>query len=225
MGSVQNETGVTLHMDATPLDGVQMTSYIDLFHNPWPRYGMVSSTSGWDFMTEVGCNISRNNTVKAKYNAKNKQTNSTSSAPLSHRLRLQWLHTSLSEQWNISTNMMLHVTKGSHGEAIGTQGKYKTHDKRCNVSASFLYFHTTSQDSRIYLYETNVSEMTYIPSFSGHGMRMTGMLRYHLFHEHLTLEMKYGLTYYLDRKTQSSNLQTIYSNVKNDITLQARVRL
>ena len=65
----------------------------------------------------------------------------------------------------------------------------------------------------------------YVPSFSGHGLRASGLIQASFLHQHVSLELKYGLTCYFDRKIQGSGMQTIYSNVKNDITLQTRIKI
>lgn len=220
---VQNETGGLLRMDATPWDGTQLSAYVDVYYNPWPRYGMKSSSGGWDGMMEGSVAIDRLNSLSFRYNIKQKEQSK--GRITDHRLRLQWQATSPSELWSINTTAMLHALKGSVGEALGTRIKYGDKKERWHMEASGLYFHTSDYDSRIYLYEPNVLEMTYIPSFYGHGIRGTGLIRYSICNKMLLFELKYGITRYFDRETQGSSLQTIYSNVKNDITLQARIRL
>lgn len=245
-GGVQNETGATLRVDATPWDGVEMASYIDLFYNPWPRYGLTSSSKGWDGMIETSCNITRHNTIKFRYNAKQKETATFNSetassniqvpfpsaeaqsysteTPTHHRFRLQWLYSPV-DQWHVTTTTMLNCLKKSHGEALGCTTKYQSHSRTWHASASLLYFHTTDYTCRIYLYEPNVGEMMYVPSFSGHGLRASGLIQASFLHQHVSLELKYGFTCYFDRKIQGSGMQTIYSNVKNDITLQTRIKI
>jgi len=221
--TVQNETGAMIRLDSSPWDGIQLTGYLDLFHHSWPRYGLQHSSNGWDTMLETECNLNRRNTLRLRYNAKCKEE--TEGAITHHRLRFQWNTKSVSSQWLFTTNALLHVLKGSHGEGLGHTTQYHPTTLPAQFSLSALYFHTTDYDSRIYLYEPNVNEMMYTPSFSGHGLRASGLIRYHLLHQRLTLELKYGITRYFDRSTQSSGLQTIYSPVKNDITLQARFRI
>ena len=65
----------------------------------------------------------------------------------------------------------------------------------------------------------------YIPTLFGHGIRFSGTMGYELWSKRIRLELKYAVTRYFDRKTQSSGLQTIFSPVKNDISLQLRFRI
>ncbi len=243
-GAVQNETGGMLRLDASPWDGVQLAAYMDVFYNPWPRYGLKKSSGGWDAMTDGACQITRRSTIKIRYNIKQKEQSD--GLITDHRLRLQWLMSSPNEQWHFTHSAMFHTQQGSYGEALGSMVKYevktKTRPKNENgnedrhgikapkegvfsFTVNGIYFHTDDYDSRIYLYEANVSEMTYIPSFSGHGVRASSIVRCQLWDKLLTLELKYGITRYFDRDKQGSSLQTIYSAVKNDITVQAKVKI
>lgn len=228
-GGVQNETGGTLRLNSTPLDGLQVTAYADVFYNPWPRYGLTHSSYGWDAMLEAELEISRNSHFSVRYNVKQKEESnaqvpkSQHYMPIHHRLRMQWQLSLPSNNWHFSTTVLLHHLKGSTGEAIGQHLRY-TQGNRWRVLLSGIYFHTSDYSSRLYLYEPNVSGMLYMPSFSGHGVRGALSAQYKLWHDRLRFELKYGLTRYFDRQTQGSALQTIYSPVKNDITLQLGVK-
>lgn len=220
-GGVQNENGGMLRLEARPLDGVTLTAYADFFYNPWPRYGLTHSSKGWDMMAETTFDVSRSCILSLRYNAKKKENSSGS--PVHHRLRLQWRATP-SEAWHFTTSVLLHTLPGSRGEALGQTIRFAPSSGQWRISISGLYFHTTSYDSRVYLNEPNLTSSAYIPSFSGHGMRATGVLQY-LPCNPLRLELKYGVTRYFDRETQGSSLQTIYSPVKNDVSLQAILKI
>lgn len=226
---VQNETGGLIRLDASPVDGIQMAAYMDVFYNPWPRYGLQRSSFGWEGMAEAEYAISRRNSLNIRYNVKQKDQVETKTktqyAVTDHRLRLQWQRTSYSNEWQVKASLMLHAREGSLGKAIGGTCRYKDKKSRCQVAASGVYFHTNDYNSRIFMFEPNVSEMANFPSFYGHGIHGTAVLRGYLWKRMLSLELKYGVTRYFDRETQGSGLQTIYSNVKNDLTLQARLRI
>ncbi len=232
LGRVQNETGGMVRLDAQPWDGVGIVAYVDMFHNPWPRYGLTRSSHGWEALAEGTCTVTRSHTLKVRYQAIRKDYEKETG--LRHRLRFQWLAYTPSERWRFTTTAMIHALPGSHGEAIGTYARYTGNPdyqdrtaRKGTLSASVggIYFHTTDFDSRIYQYEPTVTEMMYVPSYSGHGIRGTGVVRWCLYGDLLQFELKYGVTRYFDREVQGSGLQTIYSPVKNDVTMQARIRL
>ena len=50
--NAQNESGVLVHLQSEPLAGLQLTTYADFFHHPWPRYRMTRSSTGQEFMLQ-----------------------------------------------------------------------------------------------------------------------------------------------------------------------------
>lgn len=221
---VQNETAATLRLDATPFDGLQLIAFADIFYNPWPRYGLTASSQGEEFVLQTQYSFNRRNQLSVRYSMKDKEYSS--GRQMHHRLRLQWI-CQPNSVWRWQTTAMLHRLKGgSAGQAVGETLRYGQGTSRpLHFSLSAIYFHTSDYDSRISLYEPNVAGRMSIPSFYGHGVRLSGTLQWQTWKQRLHLEMKYGFTNFFDRDTQSSGLQTIYSNVKNDITLQLRLKI
>lgn len=222
-GKVQNETAASLRLDATPFDGCQLTAYADYFYNPWPRYGLTHSSSGMEGVLITQYNFNRKSSLAARYSFKNKEYSS--GIQSHHRLRLQWQYQP-GRLWKWQTTAMLHTVQGSSGMALGQTLRYAQGTSApLRFSLSAIYFHTDDYNSRISLYEPNVVGTMSLPSFYGHGIRLAGTLQWAVWQHRLRFELKYGITDFFDRDTQSSALQTIYSNVKNDITLQMRLRI
>lgn len=220
---VQNETGATLRLDATPMDGMQLSAYADYFYNPWPRYGLKQSSQGFEVSTSAQQTLNRRNKINVLYSFKNKEYSS--GIQNHHRLRIQW-HYQPSNLIKWQTSAMLHALENSCGIAIGETFRFAQGTSRpLHFSVSGIYFHTNDYNSRIYLYEPNVRGTLSIPSFYGHGIRFSGTLQYTFWHNRLSLELKYGITDYFDRSIQSSSLQTIYSRYKNDVNLQLRFKI
>ena len=221
--NVQNETAATIRIDATPMDGLQMYVYADVFYNPWPRFGLKSSSRGEECVVGGTYTFNRSNTLSSKYSFKRKEY--TTGMQNHHRLRLQWtILPTENTRWQ--TTVVMHIVNGSYGEAIGETFRYGLDNtKPLRLSASVFYFHTSDYNSRVFIYEPNVTNTMTMPNFYGHGARASGTVQYQVWERRIMLELKYGVTRYFDRKTQSSGLQTIFSNVKNDITLQLRIRI
>lgn len=220
--NVQNETAATFRLDAKPTDGLTTEIYADFFYNTWPRYRIDHSSSGQEVVALAQYTINRRNMLNARYSFKNKEY---SGGPQQHhRVRVNWTHETNKCKWQ--TTAFVHAMRGSFGEAIGETLRFGYGTKSpIRFSVNALYFHTDDYNSRISLYETNVAESLSMPSFSGHGTRLSGTIQYQFWHDRLRLELKYGLTCYFDRNTQSSGLQTIYSPYKNDLTLQLRFKI
>lgn len=221
--TVQNETGAMLRLDTQPTDGLQTEIYADVFYNPWPRYGITHSSQGAEAVADVRYAISRRSSIMGRYSFKTKEY--TIGRQNNHRLKTQWTYNAAGP-WQFHTTGFLHFANGKKGEGI-SQTISVRESRKLPLHASFnaLYFHTDDYYSCISLYETNVAGSLSIPSFSGHGTRLAGTLCYNVVKDTLRIELKYGFTWYFDRSTQGSDLQTIYSPYRNDLTLQLRLRL
>ena len=219
--NVQNETGVTIKLDAVPIDGLQLMVFGDFFYNPWPRYGLTHSSAGQEGRFEIQYDASRKHHFFLRYNIKNKEVSK--GQQLQHRILGQW--TLQGTQWAFKTSAMLHALKGSIGGAIGETVHYIP-GKKWKAALGTCYFNTKDYDSRIYLYEPGISQAMSMQSFYGQGIRIAGSAQFHLWKDHIRLEIKYGYTQYLDgRKTQGTGLQTIHSNCKNDISAQLKFKI
>lgn len=221
--NVQNETGGLVRLDMQPIDALQIELYGDVFYNPWPRYGVKHSSYGGETVANLLYTFNKRSSLSARYSFKTKEY--ASGRQNHHRVKAQWT-CNAAHRWLFQTTGFLHFTNGRHGEAIGQNIRLSESSKLpLRLSLDALYFHTDGYDTRISLYETNVAGSLSMPSFSGHGTRLAGTLSYQFFKQLLRLELKYGFTWYFDRSTQGSDLQTIYSPYKNDLTLQLRIRI
>ncbi len=219
--NVQNETAVSLRLDATPIDGLHITAFGDFFLNPWPRYGLTHGSKGQDGRLEIQYDMNRNQHLFIRYNVKSKEVSQ--GQRVNHRVMCQW--TAQHAQWTFRTTGTLHALRGSCGEALGEMVQY-TATQPWKAALAACYFYTQDYDSRIFLYEPSVSQAFSMQSFFGHGLRLAASLQYNLWKQRLRFEIKYGYTQYLDgRKTQATGLQTIYSNCKNDIIVQLKLKI
>ena len=222
-GKVQNETGASLRLDASPFPGLQMLALADVFYHPWPRFGISHSSRGMEGVLQLQYTLNRKNSLSFRYSLLDKDY--AAGRTMHHRVKMVWKNTPTRQtSWN--TTALLHSLPGSTGMAVATSFRGKElFQQPLLATATALYFHTHDYQSRISLYEPNVAGTMYIPTLFGHGIRFSGTMGYELWSKRIRLELKYAVTRYFDRKTQSSGLQTIFSPVKNDISLQLRFRI
>ncbi len=216
---VQNESGATIRLDATPIRGLSLFSYADFFYHPWPRYGLDHSSSGQEFSLRLQYEVNNHHSLALRYQLKRKEKSN--EMQLHNRLRLQYTYIPHSF-WNLQSTLNLHAMQGL-GYSLSQRLRYVRNHWRCGVMLT--WFDTPSYDTRIYLYEPLLSEMFRYPSVYGRGVRMTASGMCRLWHNRLTLEVLYGLVRYTDRDTQSSGMQQIFSPWKNDLSLQVRFRI
>lgn len=218
--SVQNESGATLRLDATPIDRLTATLYADFFYNPWPRYSMTHSSSGQELTATAQYQWQRRHTLSVRYQLKHKEQNDL--MRWHHRLRLQYVWTK--DSWTLRSLLNLHAKDGDRpGYALSQLVRYKHTTGDVAVMAS--YFDTPNYDTRVFVYEPTLSNMFRYPSLYGRGVRLSAVGRYFVWHRRLCLEVLIGSTRFTDRKTQGSGMQQIRSPWKSDISVQIRLKI
>ncbi|MBO4611697.1 MAG: hypothetical protein J5671_00835 [Bacteroidaceae bacterium] len=218
---VQNESGATLRLDATPVGNLTVTAYADFFYNPWPRYSLDHSSSGQEGSIRVEYTLKRNNKLLVRYQLKRKERYN--QMELHNRLRLQYTR-QLGTSWQLQSIASLHaMDQSGTGFAIAQRARFQK--QPVQVSTQLAYFHTPDYDTRIFQYEPLLTDMFYYPSLYGHGIRFVAAGRYSVWKQRLLIEVLYGMLRYFDRSTQSSGMQQIRSPWKNDISVQLRLRI
>ena len=233
-GNVQNETGVMLGMQGQFAENWSLTSYLDFFHHPWPRYGMTHSSSGQEGMAQLGYQFRRRQMFTARYQFKRKEVGDVMEPH--HRLKLQWQYSpernggnAAHELWTWKTVGMLHRVLGSTGVALGetvqciaplsASGRID----HLRLTALTSWFYTEDYASRIYFYTPSLYNSLSSPFFSGHGCHTVLCVRWKdLIRQEMEwwVEARLGSTCFFDRKVQNSGAQRIMGRWKNDAQLQ-----
>lgn len=219
--TAQNENGIMLHLKAEPWERWNILSYVDFFFHQWPRYHINHSTSGHEAMMQVTHALSKQHSITARYQYKRKET--TSGVEPHHRLKIGWTTTSASES-KLQVWGQLHSILGNKGWAL--QAQASSPQKWILKSGLMLgYFHTNNYQCRIYMYEPSLLSSVSSAMYYGHGIHGVATCRWISRDRRWMLEGKYSVCRYLDRKEQGSDLQTIFSPWKNDISFQFRMKI
>ena len=220
-GSVQNESGFMLRLDAAPGDLFTLTAYADFFHNPWPRYSLSHSSSGQEFTLVVQYPFRNGHTIAARYQLKRKERSD--QMQLHNRLRLTYTRQQ-GRHWTLQSMLNLHSMDGSGvGYALSQRIRYS--GQKWKFSPMLSYFRTPDYDTRLFVYEPSLSNTFRYPSLYGHGVRFSATAHYFFLNQRLRLEALYGMTRYFDRSIQGSGMQQISSPWKQDLSLQLTFRI
>lgn len=219
---VQNENGVMLHLKAEPAGGWQFVSYADFFYHQWPRYRINHSSAGQDFMVEARRNFGNSRYVTARYRLKRKE--SYNGMEVHNMAKVQWA-AECSGAWNCRTAAVLHEVGGRRG--WGVQQYASCRFRRPGLQVSFVagYFDTDGYDCRIYFYEPSLYGSVSGGNFHGRGVNGCLVARWASGGGRWMVEGKCRMCRYLDRSTQGSGLDTVYSPWRNDISAQFRVKI
>ncbi len=220
---MQNETGGMLLLEAQPVNHWTLTSYFDLFRNPWPRYRLSHSSTGEEFVLFTEYKINERHSLSARYQMKRKESSDTL-LQTNHRVRLRYTYTH-SEALRLQSVANLHSVQGQTGFSLSQDVRYKFKPAHCSIASVLSYFHTPDYATRVYIYEPSLSGSFSYPAHYGHGLRSATAGSYCFLGGRVTLEAKFGVTCYFNRTTQSSGMQAIHSRWKSDLSLQAKLKI
>lgn len=220
--SIQNESGVLVHLQAEPLSGLLLTAYADFFHHPWPRYRMTRSSTGQEFVLQGEYAVVRGHRLMARYQLKRKENGD--AMEQHHRAKLQWT-AEPSDCFCCQTAASLHSVSGSYGVML-TQGIRGSVPKwGLSLNGQLGWFRADNYSSRIYVYHPSLYSSVSSASYYGHGVLAVLAGRWKQKSGRWMIEARYGLVRYFDRDEQGSGLQTIFSPWRNDLSVQLRMRL
>ncbi len=221
----QNESGVTLQLDARHAAGLDLTAYVDYFYSPWPRYTMSRSSDGWEGMVQATYSIHRGRSLTLRYSVKSKEQSDL--RHYSHRLRATYTHT-FSQRWTGQLAGFLHryhEEGSSTGYAVMPRVDFTSRSQQLRLSLFAALFRTSDFDSRLYVYEPSLLQTFGMQQLYGRGQRLGTTLKLRTRDSRWTAQLKAGVTHYSDRDEISSGLLRIASRWKADVQLLLRLLL
>ena len=227
--TVQNEEGLYISMQWSPIAYWRVSGFADFFRFPWLKYGIDAPSSGQEYMIQTDFTGIKNTILSARYRFRQREKNVNEGNEVSivpvdhHRVRLQITH-KLNQAMTFRTtfegNMydepVKPVTQGwVISQSIGWRGQNSP------IQADFYgaYFKTDDYNTRIYSNEKNMLYAFSIPSFYGEGIRLSTVMRYYMTKK-LNFSFKAAWAHYFDRQTIGSGLEEIAGNNKVDIYAQ-----
>ena len=202
-GSVQNESGVYVGVAWQPSPKWQIVAYTDYAYFPWLRYREKTSSWSMDYLLQ-GTYTTRKWKLSARYRLKAKQQE--------HRVRL-------AAEYNPDNGLCLRTqfdgnyctaTASERGGMLSESMAYTYKWLRVNAGAG--YYHTDSNNSRVYLYENGPLYTYTMQQFYGEGIRYWLMLRANVC-RNLMLTAKMGVSNNFD------------SQEKTDVAIQMRWKI
>lgn len=228
-GHVQNEHGIYLGAGWQPSRRWLLQGYADYAHFSWPRYQVSAASDAFDALLSARYQH-RHWTLDGRYRYHIRQHDSNDHRLLvnktDHRLRLGIGYDGIRQ---------LSARLQADGVQVGTIGGGKSWGvmlaghttwqwRWLKADGHIGWFHTDDYDSRIYQYERSVAYDFSFPTYYGHGLRYSLMIRADL-GRHLLASAKLGVTNYFDRSTIGSGLQQVDQSSITDLLLQIKYKL
>lgn len=226
--TVQNEQGLYMGLQVTPIARWKLSLYADLFRFPWLKYGIDAPSNGQEYMAQIDYTPSKNYSAYLRYKYRQKEKNETVEndhslriAPYKqHRMRFQQVY-GFSSSFIFKTSfdgiLFDEPAKTLRKGIMISQGiGWKPTPLPLQVDGYFAWFHTDDYNSRISSYEKNILYAFNMPSFYGKGMRLALTFRWDI-GKRLSLSAKVAHTHYWDRDLIGTDLEEINGSDKTDL--------
>ena len=231
---VQNESGVTLILDADRVGPVAVRAFIDYFYSPWPRYTMTRASHGFEGAVQAVYSLRRGRQITARYSLKSKERSDRRYR--TSRLHISYVH-ALSDAFTLQAAAhATHVAVASlnqraTGLALVPRADYSSRDGRWRCSLAATLFATglgaeasytnANYDSCFFLFEPTLYQSFGMVNLFGRGERLAASTRWKV-SSRWQLQAKCGVTHYSDRDEISQGPTLIRSPWRTDLQVLAR---
>ncbi len=225
--SASNEIGLYTGLEITPSVKWKLQLYHDIWSNPWLRFRVDRPAGGEEIFARLTYTIKRRLEVYAQFRTKKSSLDFTqegSSIPdVTDQRRSQArlnINNMLDKTIQLRTRLewSFYDFNGDHenGFLVYQDFLYKPVSSPWTFSGRVVLFDTDSFNTRIYTYENDLIYYYAIPAFSDKGSRYYINIRYKGI-RHLTAEIKYARTQWLDMTTVGSGNDEIQGNRRSEI--------
>ena len=240
-GYVNNEEGVALQIVLSPVKNVKLSCFGDMFRFPYMRYGVSAPSKGYEYSMQAVYKPFDKILMKIKYNVKECDKNGIDSVlgqkvivPARRDNFYLNIYSNITEFFacGVSATCIFYekrfkesqnaYTEKSEGSAVTIFLNCK--QKQCKQAFSYTVFNTQDYSSRIYFSDRSDISGLAIPSFYGSGVNISASASFS-FNRNIVMNMKFNQTRYYDRDEIGSGLEKIKGNVKNDLSVQIKIKL
>ena len=228
--TIQNEQGLYLGIQLSPVAHWNLSGYADFFRFPWLKYGIDAPSSGVEYMAQAAYSQRDKLSMYLRYRYRQRESNrSMDNRPESavlpeeqHRIRYQMLYKPVAGivLRTAIDGSIYNEEQGrkSRGWMISQSISWKPAQIPLQADLYLAYFNTDDYFSRISAYEKNLLYVYNSAMFYDKGTRLSAVVRYFLTPK-LSVSTKIGWTHYFDRETIGSALETIDGCNRTDIDL------
>lgn len=227
-----NEKGFYIGTDIRPFKNITLSTYVDVWSNPWVGYRREGVTEGREFLVKLQYTQKRKMDFYVQYRFEKKQLNSSNDAKIDYpeyltlqRLRLHLTY-KINKEWEIRDRAefsFFEKASSSRGMLVYQDVIWKPIAKPFSFTARYSLFDINSFDARIYAYENDLLYEFYIPFFQNRGSRFYINTRYRIARNY-TFEFRIGRTYLQNVDVIGSGNDLINGNTRTEIKTQLKIR-
>ena len=205
---IENEEGLYVGSEFKPIKRMILSLYADAYTFPWMRYSTSRPhSSGYDYLGYLSISCGKKVSAYLKFKEKRKEKDqSGEQGTIEEKKRIlrcgvrckRWEHI---EMQTIAEGNC-HQAGGnstSYGWIAAQDISFPQLPAHFKISLRYTYFHTPNYENRIYLYEKDILHVFSIPCHYGIGHKGCINMQWD-FTSAITFYMKYGVTFYTDRR-------------------------
>ncbi|MFB6248917.1 MAG: ComEA family DNA-binding protein [Salinibacter sp.] len=237
-GDTQNEIGIYAGVRLRVADDWHVSAYVDQYQFPWLRFGVPRPSGGIDTRMVATYEPRPWLSSYVQVRAERETAGTERRGPSGRRLAALRTETRQSVRWHLEYTFREGLTlrtrlQGSrfaaHGAGVSrgvllAQGLRLRPIDGLEIDARIALFDTDGYAARIYTYEHDLLYSFSVPVLYGQGQRSYVLAQYEPT-EALTLEAKYGVTWYPHRQRIGSGRTTTKGSRVREIRVQARLNL
>ncbi|MCB9335792.1 MAG: helix-hairpin-helix domain-containing protein [Flavobacteriales bacterium] len=232
----ENERGIYLGIEATPIKKFILSAYYDQFSFPWLKYQVNAPSDGYQYLAQLTYKPSKK--LEMYFRIKERKKGENTDIDLTEGIDYTVYRKQINYRYNVSyqispsfklksrvelVNSHLDETPAEVGYLIYQDVIYQPMKSPFSFSFRYGIFETDSYNARIYAYENDVLYAFSIPAYYNRGTRTYLTVRYKV-KRGIDLWLRYGLTYYDNVDVISSGLEEIQGNTKSEIKAQVRFK-
>ena len=228
--SSQNEKGMYFGLEFTPNHKFKIKGYADHYEFPWLRFGVDAPTNGNDYLLQADYKISKVMSMYVRYKSETKEEELPESDQISGKIKNNFrfhINYKEGESWSFAnrfeTTTIDFNDKKENGYMAYQDVQYQPLFGKITFSSRYILFNTTSYDSRIYAYESDVLYGYSIPAYYGKGSKIYLVVKYNVI-RNLDFWLRVAHTIYTDRDILKSGWDEIEGNKMTEIKLQLRYK-
>jgi hypothetical protein len=229
---VNNETGLYMGLEVSPIAGLKLSMYGDMYRFLWLTSLTDFSTGGFEGFFRADYSLSRRWSMYVQLRSETKGRNIAGETGYFDRIEPHTrqsarLHLALNVSPEIDLRTRLEISgfnvtgRRSSGVLFYQDFNYKPKAIPLKIQLRLAIFDTPDFDTRIYAYENDVLYSFSVPAYFGRGMRWYINGSYDITPK-LTAWFRIAQTYFNDRDVISSGLNEIQGRSRTDVRFQLR---
>jgi len=230
---VVNEDGLYLGINARLSPQWRVSAYADHFSFPWMKFRTYLPSKGYEYLVQVNYRPRRGTEMYARYRIKNKPLNTQEPDMIRHLEDVVRENYRFHISYQVSPSFTLRNRvelinfrfgqRKETGYMVYQDVIFRSIASPWTFTLRYALFDTDGYDSRIYVYENDVLYAFSFPYYADKGTRAYLLARYRLTRR-IDLYARLAQTWFSNRNSTGSGLDTVEGNTRTEIKAQMRIR-